>query len=164
MFNVSRETEGTLRYELLFSRKNLMQTGDKVPTWVGGGSLNLPLEDSTCPCLLIGPGTGVAPLRSFIHHRAATGCDDKRTVLFFGCRRSRADCYFAEEYQDMRRFLTVHYAFSRETPERVQYVQNVMREQSEEIWQLLKRGLHVLVIFSQFDRRLCRELSCVRLR
>lgn len=44
-----------------------------VPVWVERGALRLPPDAST-PLLLVGPGTGVAPFRSFLWHRAAALC------------------------------------------------------------------------------------------
>lgn len=42
----------------------------QVPVWVQRGALRLPPSPAT-PLLLIGPGTGVAPFRSFLQERQA---------------------------------------------------------------------------------------------
>ena len=42
----------------------------RLPVWVERGALKLPASPET-PLLLVGPGTGVAPLRSFLQHRRA---------------------------------------------------------------------------------------------
>lgn len=44
--------------------------GDRVPLWVDRGVLHLPAHPSR-PLVMVGPGTGVAPFRSFLEERAA---------------------------------------------------------------------------------------------
>merc|ERR1711937_1120487 len=48
-----------------------------------GSTFRLPASQHT-PIIMVGPGTGVAPMRGFIQHRVASGA--KENVLFFGCR------------------------------------------------------------------------------
>ena len=45
---------------------------ERVPLWVQAGVLRLP-ADPALPLLLVGPGTGVAPFRSFVEDRQADG-------------------------------------------------------------------------------------------
>lgn len=42
----------------------------RLPVWVQRGALRLPPDPAT-PLLMVGPGTGVAPFRSFLQHRQA---------------------------------------------------------------------------------------------
>ena len=44
--------------------------GGRVPVWIQAGVLRLP-ADPALPLLLVGPGTGVAPFRSFAEDRQA---------------------------------------------------------------------------------------------
>ena len=37
------------------------------------------------PVIMVGPGTGLAPFRAFLHERKASG-DTEATTLYFGCR------------------------------------------------------------------------------
>ena len=53
---------------------------ERVPVWVQSGVLRLP-ADPTLPVLLIGPGTGVAPFRSFVHDRQADADAGERERL-----------------------------------------------------------------------------------
>eukprot|EP00803_Ostreobium_quekettii_P008466 evm.model.scf_1778.4 EVM.evm.TU.scf_1778.4 scf_1778:10727-13876(+) len=41
---------------------------DRVPVWIEAGAMRMPPNDGT-PMVLIGPGTGVAPFRSFLQER-----------------------------------------------------------------------------------------------
>lgn len=74
---------------------------------------------------MIGPGTGLAPFRSFIMHRLAeaaeTGVSPGRMVLFFGCRRRDEDYLYGEllESWAQRGVVSLHTAFSREGERKV---------------------------------------------
>ena len=47
-------------------------------------------------------GTGVAPMRSFLHHRIyAQGANDN--LLFFGCRKREMDYHYREEWEQLER-------------------------------------------------------------
>ncbi|KAI1505382.1 riboflavin synthase domain-like protein [Biscogniauxia marginata] len=88
------------------------------------------------PLLAIGPGTGIAPIRSLIWDRhEIPECGD--TVLFFGGRNRDADYYFKEEWEEMG--LQVFTAFSRDQREKI-YVQDRIREQAALVCSLLDKG------------------------
>ena len=54
------------------------------------------------PAVMVGPGTGVAPLRSMVQERALrdaeSGAVGERQLLFFGCRNRAADYFFEGEW------------------------------------------------------------------
>ncbi len=50
------------------------------------------------PIIMIGPGTGVAPFRAFLHDRQATKAPG-RNWLFFGHQRSDYDFFYADELE-----------------------------------------------------------------
>ncbi|NXS57777.1 NOS3 protein, partial [Brachypteracias leptosomus] len=68
-------------------------------------SFRLPPTPET-PCILVGPGTGVAPFRSFwqhrLHHLQAGGAPLGRMVLVFGCRSAALDHIYREEMEEAR--------------------------------------------------------------
>lgn len=69
------------------------------------------------PVIMIGPGTGVAPFRSYIHERVALGhASDKLLYLFFGCRNKTGDFHCSEEWLTLQeeRLLSLFCAFSRD--------------------------------------------------
>lgn len=58
--------------------------------------------DISKPVVLVGPGTGVAPFRAFIHERAAqasAGQTPGKTVLFYGCRTQDENFIYADEWK-----------------------------------------------------------------
>jgi cytochrome P450/NADPH-cytochrome P450 reductase len=61
-----------------------------------------PPEDAHVPMILIGPGTGFAPLRGFLQERAhqkAAGQDVAAALLFFGCRHPEHDWICREDME-----------------------------------------------------------------
>ena len=55
-----------------------------VPVWVKKGTISFPY-DST-PVIMVGPGTGVAPFRSFIQHRTSTDGLGKYAIYWKHCK------------------------------------------------------------------------------
>jgi len=105
-----------------------------------------PPADPEVPMIMVGPGTGVAPFRSFLHRRRALG-HTAPNWLFFGERHAATDFYYGDEFAVMHAdgFLTeLDLAFSRDQPEPV-YVQHRMRARGQEIWSWLQDGAHLYV-------------------
>ena len=50
---------------------------------------------------MIGPGTGIAPFRAFLHERMATKAPG-RNWLFFGHQRSNCDFFYEDELAGMK--------------------------------------------------------------
>ena len=83
--------------------------------------------DGDRPIIMVGPGTGVAPFRSFLFHRRATGAKG-RAWLFFGHRREAQDFFYRDELNGFLRDGTLtrlSLAWSREGASKV-YVQDRM--------------------------------------
>ncbi|KAK9478642.1 hypothetical protein V1514DRAFT_330639 [Lipomyces japonicus] len=59
---------------------------------------SVPLPGPQVPVVLVGPGTGVAPLRFLIRQRMATV---GKTVLIFGNRHVEADFYYRQEWKQI---------------------------------------------------------------
>ncbi|WP_067674617.1 bifunctional nitrate reductase/sulfite reductase flavoprotein subunit alpha [Nocardia miyunensis] len=105
-----------------------------------------PPLDPNAPMIMIGPGTGIAPFRGFLHERRALGCRG-RNWLLFGDQHAADNFYYRTELEDMFRdgFLTrLDLAFSRDQRERV-YVQHRMLEHGAELWSWLRSGAHIYV-------------------
>lgn len=68
-------------------------------------------------------------------------------VLYFGCRHKSEDFIYEEELQkfkDEGTLTKLYVAFSRDQKQKI-YVQNLMTDNSEEIWNLLDQGAHIYV-------------------
>jgi sulfite reductase (NADPH) flavoprotein alpha-component len=102
--------------------------------------------DPAVPIIMIGPGTGIAPFRAFLHERMATKAPG-RNWLFFGHQRSAHDFFYEDELAGMkaRRVLTrLTLAWSRDAAEKI-YVQHRMRDVGRDLWAWLAEGAHVYV-------------------
>ncbi|PCH42882.1 riboflavin synthase domain-like protein [Wolfiporia cocos MD-104 SS10] len=115
-----------------------LRPGDKLPVGFRKGLFKLP-EDITTPIVCVGPGTGVAPMRAIIEDRTSEGAANN--ALYFGCRSASKDQHYGDEWADYaaRGMLTYRAAFSRDGPEGAPrtYVQHLMREDAERVWELL---------------------------
>jgi sulfite reductase (NADPH) flavoprotein alpha-component len=98
-------------------------------------------EDPTVPVIMCGPGTGIAPFRAFLQHRAAQGLKG-RTWLFFGDQRRATDFLFADEIAGWQKDGTLErlsLAWSRDQAKKV-YVQDRMREEAADLWRWFQDG------------------------
>jgi sulfite reductase (NADPH) flavoprotein alpha-component len=148
-------TVAAVRYETHGrSRKGVCSTflsdvakaGENVPVFVQPNkNFRLPADGNT-PIIMVGPGTGVAPFRSFVEHRAAVGAGGKNW-LFFGDQRYTYDFLYQLEWQDFLKdgaLTKLDLAFSRDQPEKV-YVQDKMLESGAELYAWLEEGAHFYV-------------------
>lgn len=102
--------------------------------------------DPDAPIIMIGPGTGIAPFRSFIAEREAVGARG-RNWLFFGARRFRSEFLYQAEWLDYRKrglLQRIELAFSRDQASKI-YVQHRIREHGRELYAWLQEGAHVYV-------------------
>lgn len=119
-----------------------LQTGDTIQAFVRTNpAFALPKTD--LPVLLIGAGTGVAPLAGFIRR------NDRMTPmhLYFGGRDPAHDFYFGTDivrWLGEGRLATLQTAFSR-VPEGGGYVQDVLRRDAERIRTWVQQGALVRV-------------------
>jgi sulfite reductase (NADPH) flavoprotein alpha-component len=123
-----------------------IQPGDEVQVYVQKAhGFALPRDPNT-PIIMIGPGTGIAPFRAFLHDRKATGAPGKNW-LFFGHQRSASDFFYADELNAMKTsgLLTrMSLAWSRDG-DRKFYVQDRMREVGREVWTWLAEGANIYI-------------------
>ena len=125
---------------------DVAKAGSSVPVFVQPNkNFRLPADGET-PIIMVGPGTGVAPFRSFVEHRAALGSTGKNW-LFFGDQRYTYDFLYQLEWQDFLKdghLTKLDLAFSRDQPEKV-YVQDKMLEKGAELYAWLEEGAHFYV-------------------
>jgi sulfite reductase (NADPH) flavoprotein alpha-component len=104
----------------------------------------LPADDRDI--IMIGPGTGIAPFRSFIAHRDATGATG-RNWLFFGEQHFVSDFLYQTELQNWVETGTLtklSVAFSRDQKEKV-YVQHKMLKHGQELYDWINNGASIYI-------------------
>lgn len=133
-----RQMEGGLCSTHLLS----LQPGDSIAAFIRPNP-SFALPRGRRPVLLIGAGTGVAPLAGFIRR------NDKHIPmhLYFGGRDPARDFYFGPEIQhwlEEGRLATLQTAFSR-VPDGGGYVQDALRRDAERVRALVAQGAIVRV-------------------
>ncbi|MGG5254695.1 assimilatory sulfite reductase (NADPH) flavoprotein subunit [Neobacillus sp. SM06] len=121
-----------------------VQLGDHVSIFIQPNeNFKLPTNPDT-PVIMIGPGTGVAPFRSFMQEREETGAKGK-AWMFFGDQHFRTDFLYQTEWQKWLKngvLTKMDVAFSRDTEKKV-YVQHRMLEHRKELFAWLEEGATV---------------------
>ena len=125
---------------------NRSEEGQKVRVFVEhNDNFRLP-SDSNTPVIMIGPGTGVAPFRAFMQQREADEANGDNW-MFFGDQTFTQDFLYQVEWQNYLKsgLLTrMDVAFSRDQAEKV-YVQDRLKEQSQDVFAWLERGAHLYI-------------------
>jgi len=123
-----------------------LQPGDTLPVFIQHNeNFKLP-ENPDTPIIMVGPGTGIAPFRSFMQEREESGADGK-SWLFFGDQHFVTDFLYQTEWQKWLKdgvLTKLDVAFSRDGDEKV-YVQHRMQENSKELFQWLQEGAAVYI-------------------
>ncbi|MBD1557659.1 assimilatory sulfite reductase (NADPH) flavoprotein subunit [Vibrio sp. S9_S30] len=123
-----------------------LEEGGDVKVFVeNNNNFKLPQDDNT-PVIMIGPGTGIAPFRSFIQERDNRDAEGKNWLLF-GDRTFTQDFLYQVEWQKYLKsgLLTqLDVAFSRDQQEKV-YVQHRILEHAEQVWQWIQDGAYIYV-------------------
>ena len=123
-----------------------LQPGDSLQAFVHPNP-GFALTGSKSPLLLIGAGTGVAPLAGFIRGNARR----RPMHLFYGTRERGHDFFFGQElerWQADGRLHSLHTAFSRQ-PGGGGHVQDALHRNAAQVGALLARGAHVRVCGSR---------------
>ena len=148
-------TVGAVRYEAHGrARKGVCSTflaercpaGSVAKVFVHSNHAFRPPAAADIPMIMVGPGTGIAPFRAFLHERRAGGAAG-RNWLFFGDQRAAADFLYREELLELKSsgvLTRLDTAFSRDQPEKI-YVQQRMLENAAELYAWLEAGAHFYV-------------------
>eukprot|EP00544_Gedaniella_sp_CCMP2646_P014092 CAMPEP_0202480962 /NCGR_PEP_ID=MMETSP1361-20130828/745_1 /ASSEMBLY_ACC=CAM_ASM_000849 /TAXON_ID=210615 /ORGANISM="Staurosira complex sp., Strain CCMP2646" /LENGTH=682 /DNA_ID=CAMNT_0049108445 /DNA_START=21 /DNA_END=2069 /DNA_ORIENTATION=- len=109
-------------------------------------------QETTRPILMVGPGTGIAPMRALLQERSYQRESLKQPVgtniLYFGCKKRDMDYLYEDEidqYRNQGDLGVYHVAFSREQKEKV-YVQHLLSENAEDTWDCIdSQGASIFV-------------------
>ncbi|XP_059764935.1 nitric oxide synthase, inducible isoform X1 [Balaenoptera ricei] len=161
----TRDGQGPLHHGVCSTWLSNLKPQDLVPCFVRSASgFQLP-EDPSHPCILIGPGTGIAPFRSFwqqrLHDAEHKGLQSGRMTLVFGCRHPDEDHIYREEMLEMTRkgvLHEVHTAYSRLPDQPKVYVQDILRQQlADEVLRVLHEERGHLYVCG--DVRMARDVA-----
>lgn len=123
-----------------------LYSGDAVRVYVQKAhGFALP-ADPEVPIIMVGPGTGVAPFRSFLWQRRMMQASG-RSWLFFGHQHEATDYFYRDEFEGFTEDGTLTHlstAWSRDGTEKI-YVQDRMRTAGPEVWSWLEEGAHFYV-------------------
>ncbi|MEH7613352.1 sulfite reductase subunit alpha [Gottfriedia acidiceleris] len=123
-----------------------IKEGDTLPVFVQVNKHFYLPESGDKDIIMVGPGTGIAPFRSFIQERAVNKVSG-RSWLFFGDQHEASDYLYKDElekYQQDGVLTKIDTAFSRDTDQKV-YVQHKMLENSKELYEWIEKGAYFYV-------------------
>jgi sulfite reductase (NADPH) flavoprotein alpha-component len=139
-------TDGAVRHGVCSGYLANLAAGAEVEVFVQRTKHFRPPQDPDTPVIMVGPGTGIAPFRGFLHDRAARG-HAGANWLFFGERHEASEFYYRDELDAFRRsgvLTRLDTAFSRDSATKL-YVQDRMRESAAELWKWIADGAHLYV-------------------
>ena len=102
--------------------------------------------DTAVPLILIGTGTGIAPLIGLLRELKQRG-QQRETCLIFGEKTRAGDFLYQEDLQALQAegvLGSLHTAFSRDGEQKY-YVQHAIAEQASALRDMLERGAHLYV-------------------
>ncbi|HLL90636.1 MAG TPA: sulfite reductase subunit alpha, partial [Tepidisphaeraceae bacterium] len=123
-----------------------IRPGQKVRVFVHTSTKFALPADGSVSIIMVGPGTGIAPFRAFLHDRRATAATGKNWLLF-GDQKQACDFLYRAELEQLQRdgvLTRLDTAFSRDQREKV-YVQHRMLQNAAELWAWLNDGAHFYV-------------------
>jgi cytochrome P450/NADPH-cytochrome P450 reductase len=102
------------------------------------------------PMIMVGAGTGMAPFRGFLQERAALaekGVPVGKSMLFYGCRNAENDFLYSEELKAFEEsgITKLQMAFSREPGQPRTFVQHLIEQEGDEVWDLIEGGAVIYV-------------------
>jgi len=125
---------------------NRIAPGQKIKAYVQKAQAFCLPTDAAVPIIMIGPGTGIAPFRAFLHERMATKAPG-RNWLFFGHQRRNYDFFYEDELSGMKAagaLTRLSLAWSRDGEDKF-YVQDRMRQVGRDLWSWIADGAHIYV-------------------
>lgn len=145
--------KGPLHNGVCSSWLDRLKKGEIIPAFIRQAPLFRLPEKRNLPCILVGPGTGIAPFRSFWQQRQidlqfTPAINDKGEkvlgdiTMFFGCRHPNLDNIYEDEKIKATNdgaLKKVYTAFSREPDKPKKYVQHVLKDHGKEVFRTLEK-------------------------
>ncbi len=142
-------SQDEIKYGLCSDYLSAFNTGAPIQFYIHPNHL-FRLPEPQKDIIMIGPGTGIAPFRSFLYQRDATGATG-RNWLFFGEQHFITDFLYQTEVQQWLDTGTLHridLAFSRDQAHKI-YVQDKIRKNGDEFYRWIENGAIVYVCGSK---------------
>lgn len=129
---------------------------EEVRFFIKPSKFRLPEKLESTSIIMIATGTGIAPfkgfLTEFIYHDQKIQNNPKikktaKRVLFFGCRKKKHDFLYGDELikaKENHYIDELYFAFSRDTEQKI-YVQNLMWQNKDLVFNLIKHGAYIYV-------------------
>ena len=141
--NAQGETRNGAASSFLAQR---LQEGEEVKVFIEDNhNFRLP-ENPNNSIIMVGPGTGIAPFRSFMQERDAADAPGKNWLIF-GDQTFTEDFLYQTEWQAHLKsglLSKLDLAFSRDQAEKI-YVQDRLKENAQQVYQWLEDGAHFYV-------------------
>ena len=124
--------------------------GETVPCFIRKSTFHLPTRDKKRPMIMIGPGTGVAPMIGFLHRKlkwAEQGNELGDCHFYFGCRKASEDYIYQELMERCKEkgvITNLRVAFSRDQAEKV-YVQNLIAQDAKSVWEVIAANGNIYI-------------------
>lgn len=137
--------DGQKRFGLCSDYLSSLKEGDILDVYIQkNNAFRLPAPSADM--IMIGPGTGIAPFRSFLFERDAKGAEG-RNWLFFGEQHFVSDFLYQTDLlalKDTGVLTKLNTAFSRDQKEKV-YVQHKMEQHAAELYEWIEKGANIYV-------------------
>jgi sulfite reductase (NADPH) flavoprotein alpha-component len=143
------ECDKGIKYGLCSDFISQFQAGRIIDFYIHSNSL-FRLPENETDVIMIGPGTGIAPFRSFLYERDAIGATG-RNWLFFGDQHFITDFLYQTEIQqwiDSGVLTQVDLAFSRDQEEKI-YVQHKILKKGKQFYEWLENGAVIYICGSR---------------
>ncbi|CAH2281649.1 nitric oxide synthase, endothelial [Pelobates cultripes] len=132
----TQDNKGPLHFGVCSTWLDQLPPDSPIPCFVRGApTFHLP-DDIMAPCILVGPGTGIAPFRGFWQQRLydieKRGQVPGEMTLVFGSRCAELDHIYKEETLEAQQrgaLSKIYTAFSRQPNTPKTYVQDILRTQ-----------------------------------
>ncbi|MCD8482576.1 MAG: flavodoxin domain-containing protein [Verrucomicrobia bacterium] len=147
------------------------QRGSVIPVFIHPNHQFRPPTQPDVAMIMVGPGTGIAPFRSFLYERAQLG-HSGYNWLFFGDQHEHCDFLYQDELKELLQkgvLSRLDTAFSRDQNTKI-YVQQRMLENSRELYFHLQNGAYFYVcgdarhmakdVDAALHQIICRERNC----